>query len=178
MGASLYYLKMPVNLTKYRGRVGAFNTRKSIFQWSCNTFSSLNYVNINSSQHYLFSTFILLVFLLMGLKHNSPKNSMKLFVLFLFLIGFLLNTYFGLQRLLIFIKWDVKINLGPTHTSKASLSICHWNLNSISADNYIKLSLLKAYLVFHKFDIFVFQKHISILVHHLMMTPCKYWDTI
>ena len=153
MGASLYYLKMPVNLTQYSGTVGSFSTRKSIFQWSRKTFSSLNYVNINSSQHCPFSTFILLVFLLLGLKHNGHKNSMKLFVLFLFLIGFLLNTYFGLQRLLILLSGDIKINPGPTRTPEANLSICHWNLNSISARNYIKLSLLRAYLVFHKFDI-------------------------
>ena len=153
MGASLYYLKMPVNLTQYRGTVGAFNNGKSIFQWSRKIFSSLNYENTNSSQHYPFSTFILLVFLLLGLKHNGPKNFMKLFVLFLFLIGFLLNAYFGLQRLLILLSGDVEINPGPTRIPKASLSICHWNLNSISAHNYIKLYLLRAYLVFHKFNI-------------------------
>ena len=128
MGASLYYLKMPVNLTQYRGTVGAFDTRKSIFQWSRKTFSSLDYVNINSSQHFPFSTFILLVFLLLGLKHNGPKNSMKLVALFLFLIGFLLNTYFGQQRLLILLSGDVEIKPGPTRTPKTSLSICHWNL--------------------------------------------------
>ena len=33
------------------------------------------------------------------------------------------------------------------------MSLCHRNLNSISAYNYAKLSLLKAYLLFHKFDI-------------------------
>ena len=33
------------------------------------------------------------------------------------------------------------------------ISLCHWNLNSISAHNYIKLFLLKAYIPFHKFDI-------------------------
>ena len=153
MWASLYYLRMPVNLTQNRGTVGAFNTRKSIFQWRCKTFSPLNYININSSQHYPFSTFILLVFLLLMLKHNGPKKSMKLFVLFLFLIGFLLNTYFGMQRLLILLSCDVEINPGPTRTPKASLSICYWNLNSISAHNYIKLSLLRAYFVFHKFNI-------------------------
>ena len=48
---------------------------------------------------------------------------------------------------------DVEINPGPKRTPKASLSICHWNLNSISAHNYFKLSLLRAYLAFHKFDI-------------------------
>ena len=41
----------------------------------------------------------------------------------------------------------------PKRTLKATLSICHWNLNSISAHNYAKLSLLRAYVAFHKFDI-------------------------
>ena len=36
------------------------------------------------------------------------------------------------------------INPGPKRTPEESLSIFHWNLNSISAHNY---------LVFHKFDI-------------------------
>ena len=34
-----------------------------------------------------------------------------------------------------------------------SLSICHWNLNSIPAHNFIKLSLLRAYISVSKFDI-------------------------
>ena len=34
-----------------------------------------------------------------------------------------------------------------------AFSICHWNLNSISAHNYAKIFLLKAYLAIHKFDI-------------------------
>ena len=33
------------------------------------------------------------------------------------------------------------------------MSICHWNLNSISAHDYSKLFLLKAYISLHKFDI-------------------------
>ena len=46
---------------------------------------------------------------------------------------------------------DVEINLSPKRTLKANLSICHWNLNSISAHNQAKLSLLRVYLTFHKF---------------------------
>ena len=170
---------MSVNLTQYRGTVGAFNTRKSIFQWICKTFFSLNYVNINNSQHYPFSTFILLVFLLLGLKHNGPKNgSMKLFVLFLFLIGFLLNIYFGLHRLLILLSGDVEINPGPTRNPKASLSICHWNLNGISAHNYIKLCLLRAYLVLHKFHIICFSERYLNSSTPADDETCKYRDTI
>ena len=153
MGASFYYLKMPVNLIQYRGAVGTFNTRMSIFQRSRKRFSFLNYVNINSFQSYSLSTFILFVFLFLGLKYNGHKISMKFFVWFLFLMGVSLNSSLWLQILLVLLSGDVEINPGPKRTPKANLSICHWNLNSISAHNYVKLSLLRAYLAFHKFDI-------------------------
>ena len=173
-----YYLKKPVNLTQYRGTVGTFNTRKSIFQRSRKTFSFLNYVNIKSFQSYFLSSFILFVFLFLGLKYNGHKISMKFFVWFLFLTGFSLNTPFWLQILLALLCGDVEKNPGPKRSPKVSLSICHWNLNSISGHNYVKLSLLRVYLAFHKFDIICFLKHILILIIHLMMKHWKYLDTI
>ena len=48
---------------------------------------------------------------------------------------------------------NVELNSGPKRASTSNISICHWNLNSISAHNYIKLFLLKAYIAIHKFDI-------------------------
>ena len=143
MGASFYYLMMPVNLTQYRGAgaVGTISTRKSIFQWSRKTFFFLNYVNINSFQSYSLSTFILFVFLFLGVKHNGRKISMEFFVCFLFLMGFSLNTFFWLQNFLISLTGDVEKNPGPKRTPKASLSVCHRNLNSISAHDYAELSL-------------------------------------
>ena len=78
---------------------------------------------------------------------------MKFFVRFFFLMGFLLNTSLWFQIFLVLLSGDVEINPGPKRTPKTSLSICHWNLNSISANNYVKLSLLKAYPAFHRFDI-------------------------
>ena len=144
LGPSFYYLKMPVNLIQYRGAVGTFNTRMSIFQRSRKRFSFLNYVNINSFQSYSLSTFILFVFLFLGLKHNGHKTSMKFFVWFLFLAGVSLNTSLWLQIFLVLLSAVVEINPGPKPTPEESLSICHWNLNIISAHNY---------LVFHKFDI-------------------------
>ena len=41
------------------------------------------------------------------------------------------------------------LNLAPA----LSFSICHWNLNSVSAHNYIKLSPLRAYVSADKFDV-------------------------
>ena len=47
---------------------------------------------------------------------------------------------------------DVEENTRPKPSSNQIFSICHWNLNSISAHNYVKLSLLRAYLSAHRFD--------------------------
>ena len=46
---------------------------------------------------------------------------------------------------------DVEENPGAEPTSNQIFSICHWNLNSVSAHNYIKLSLLRVYLSTHRF---------------------------
>ena len=46
---------------------------------------------------------------------------------------------------------DVETNPGPL--SKQDLSLCHWNLNSICASDFIKVTLLQAYLAVHDFDI-------------------------
>ena len=124
-----------------------------IFQRSRKRFSFLNCVNINSFQSYSLSTLILFVFLFLGLKYNGHKISMEFFVWFLFLMGVSLNTSLWLKIFLVLLNGGVKINPGPNRSPKASLSICHWNLNSISAHNYVKLSLLRAYLASYKFDI-------------------------
>ena len=34
-----------------------------------------------------------------------------------------------------------------------SFSICHWHLHSIPVHNFLKLSLLRAYITVHKFDV-------------------------
>ena len=48
---------------------------------------------------------------------------------------------------------DIEENPGPQSKPCNSLYICHWNLNSISAHNFIKLSLLHAHISIKKFDI-------------------------
>ena len=48
---------------------------------------------------------------------------------------------------------DIEINPGPKSSSRECFSICHWNLNSISAQSYTKVSLLTAYNLIHNFDI-------------------------
>ena len=48
---------------------------------------------------------------------------------------------------------DIEKNPEPKANSCQSFSICHWNLNSISMHNFLKLSLLQAYITVHEFDV-------------------------
>ena len=61
--------------------------------------------------------------------------------------------YVWLYFLAIRLNGDIEENPGPNANSCAYLSICHWNFNSICAHNFIKLSLLRAYISINKIDI-------------------------
>ena len=53
---------------------------------------------------------------------------------------------------------DVKENSGPTCNLNQWFSIYHWNLNSITAPNYLKTSLLRAYVSLHNLDLVCISK--------------------
>ena len=54
-------------------------------------------------------------------------------------------------KLLLILCGDVEVNPGPGQWT--SLSFCHWNLNSISAHDFVKVSPLEAGNTIQKFDI-------------------------
>ena len=54
---------------------------------------------------------------------------------------------------LIVLSSDAETNPGPKPSSRQIFLICHWNLNSISAHNCSKISLLTAYNLVHRFEI-------------------------
>ena len=65
---------------------------------------------------------------------------------FVFLIMFL--------SLLSILSNDVELNPGPKKdSSNRNFSIAHWNLNSIAAQNFVKLSQLEAYNTLHSYDL-------------------------
>ena len=69
------------------------------------------------------------------------------------MFNILLGILVWLYSCLITFSGDSEVNPGPKNSVSECLSICHWNLNSISAHDYFKLFLLKVYISFHKFDI-------------------------
>ena len=54
---------------------------------------------------------------------------------------------------MILLSGDIETNPGPKAISGQSFSICHWNLNSISAHNYTKISPVTAYALVPNVDI-------------------------
>ena len=58
-----------------------------------------------------------------------------------------------LHGLMIKISGNIELNPGPKQNQDQSLSICHWNLNSIPAHNFQNLALLQGYISSNKVDI-------------------------
>ena len=73
---------------------------------------------------------------------RSKINNLTEFCLSL---QFLWILYFALRLLQ---HGDIELNPGPKY-----FSICHWNLNSLTAHNYLKVSQLQAFNLVHKCDI-------------------------
>ena len=55
--------------------------------------------------------------------------------------------------ILITLSSDIENNAGPKPSSCDEFSICHWNLNTITVHKFIKISVLRAYVSIHNFNI-------------------------
>ena len=70
---------------------------------------------------------------------------------------------------------DIKVNPGPKKNCSTNLSFCHWNLNSLSAHNYAKLSSSKAYNSVYKMMWYAFQKRTFIILCYQMKVISIFW---
>ena len=147
---------MLANLNQYLGTVGTFSNhsyyhKSTLFlgQPCQNTFflnCAFPFCNISL-------LFVLLITVFLTLKSNSYRSTKHFYTLSFLATIITIWSLPWLYSLLILLSADVELNPGPKRVSNSNISICHWNLNSLSAHNYIKLSLLKAYIAIHKFDI-------------------------
>ena len=53
---------------------------------------------------------------------------------------------------------DIELNPGPSKSKGNTVSVCHWNLNSITAHDFSKLTQLKAYISTYKYDFICLSK--------------------
>ena len=62
---------------------------------------------------------------------------------------------------------DIELNPGPKKDkSWGNFSLYHWNLNSIAAHDFSKLSLLEAYNAHHTYDISLSETYLNSSVPH------------
>ena len=158
VGPDLYCLKMPDNLSQYRGTVGFPNSRSIVNRSKFNNFIILNYRNNNNVACSLISVNKILLFVSLFsvffiLKDNVSKNSRQFLVSTLFSSTTFLIPFVLLFSLLVSLNGDVEVNPRPNFKPNKAVSICRWNLNSVSGHNLAKLHLLKAYVTVHKFEI-------------------------
>ena len=146
---------MPVNLAQYRVTVGIFNNQKisrklkfvdfPIWKWSKNL---LKYVSVCYSLLF----YICLCYLFFS-RDSVLKITLKFCILIFLLFHIFKIVFAWLCSLLLMLNGDVEINPGPKNKDKDRLSICYWNLNSISAYDYSKSFSINSYNSLHKFDI-------------------------
>ena len=70
----------------------------------------------------------------------------KAFAKFILWNNFFLQicTLLPFIKLALMISGDIERNPGPENVHNQNLSLCHWNLNGITANNFIKTSLLQS----------------------------------
>ena len=115
---------MGVSLQQYRACIGTFNSIKFLY-----------------SDLFLSWCFSL----------NFPNPSKLL--AFRFKLFWVQYFYIFLRLCLLLLAGDIESNPGPREREN-TLSICHWNLNSVWVDNFLKIAQISAFLSVHKFDIF------------------------
>ena len=81
--------------------------------------------------------------------HSQDISSCNIITFYVFILTYYLQWCSSL----ILLSRDIKTNPGPTPSSIQCFSIYHWNLNSITAYIFVKLSFLTSYNLVHSFDI-------------------------
>ena len=166
-------LKMPI--TKIHKGLHYFFINDAITegQWGCliiNVLQVAVYVSCFSKKYHNHDTFTLaigliilalwhLIYVLSNWKFRSRflpdlvgicNFSRK--ITYLSMIGVYVH-HIWLSLIIIRLNGDIEEMSGPRCKSNQSFSICHWNLNSITAHNYLKISLLRAYISLYNLDV-------------------------
>ena len=116
---------MTVSLVSWLAVIGIFNCRFLVTSKSCKGHLNNNFISFIES---------------LRLFYHYIEGA------YIFSLALL---YFSV---LLLCNGDIELNPGPIKLKDRSLSVCHWNLNSLTAHNYSKLTQLKAYISIYKRD--------------------------
>ena len=151
---------MPIEISQWRRQIGIFNIRSSFSNATILFYFSMRGLLkflLTFPCHVIFLIIIVLHLLLCSIL-NLTLITKSLFCIYKFQIFYwllLANYSFHLWicDLQVILSENVELNPGPKPNSGQNFSVCHWNLNSIPAHNFSKISFLSACNSLHKFDI-------------------------
>ena len=129
---------MGIDINLYRACIGMFNSYK---------FSRQKLISYPIC--FIFWLIILMLYHFFKTIFTVFNNVMHQRSFFIFQPSF----YMWHISILIYLSGDIEINPGPVTNYSQGFKICHWNLNSLPTDNFIKIPLLAAYAISHKIDI-------------------------
>ena len=142
---------MSVNSVQFRPSVGLFNNQK--FRKGNMNQSLLSDITMRQCHIATFRTCfpLVLLHLVLFLRLIFPPRQFRIQILklafairLLFICMFYGSIHIWLYNSIIDLSGDIEKNPGTRPISSQNFSICHWNLNSITAHSYVKISLLKA----------------------------------
>ena len=153
---------MPVNIIQHRWAVGNFNSRFNFHKLKSKSDSLLGICPllkkiVHVLMFYILSHVVsgLLTIsdgLLTGKVHRKPYIFQSTPSSYLITLrGFMHFFWFCTKKIIL--SSDVETNTGPQSKPCQEFSIFHWNLNSIATHNFIKISLLKAYITIYNYDV-------------------------
>ena len=149
----LTYLSIPIDNVTWQARVSIFNSLKSLLKTETKKVGMLHFLPHHSvSSLYLFLTFILTT------QVNNLYYDFSCTIKTIpasFRLRFL--KIIDLTRLLLFFIQNLQSRCGDTEGNPgpkySSLTFVHWNLNTLTAHDSTKISLLQAYITQHNCDI-------------------------
>ena len=148
---------MPVSIDQWRGEIGCFINRIASNFFFCSYDARISFNNLLPVL-----SFLLIVLFCVLLRKCSLIRITFCAKLRLGRSRRAISSLFYVFILIYYLRWcsslilrsgDIKTNPGLTPSSGQCFSICHWNLDSITAHDFAKLSLLIAYNLVHSFDI-------------------------
>ena len=134
---------MGIDINLYGACIGMYNTYKfskqKIISYS---FCFVFWLTILMLYHFFKTNFTVFN----NVMHRRSFLDVTLFI-------FQSSFYMWHISILIYLSGDIETNPGPVTNYSQGFKICHWNLNSIPTDNFVKIPHLEAYAITHNLDI-------------------------
>ena len=179
MAANLHSLQpMPVNLAQYGGTVETFNNHNIAPKVIYSLLTCRFFYKLNQNIIFLVITLLCSITLILSLSStllNSFHTKIKtihwsVLITFLILIVIIFIQFIWVHALLIRQSGDIEMNPGPKPNPCHKFSICHGNLNSLTAKIILKYHFCGHTLLLRNLMLYIYQRPISICLTYLIMT--------